>query len=530
MFLQNYMFQAINVLMLAHTQPENLHTPDDKSADVNWDAISYGSLEFKAMARRYLHFSMPCMALDLWAKGMWKTRVTYANIEKRTSELARELNRLCYGSRDVGVAASRSDDVVRRLWLNATLTPPEITRLYSLLRPSQSNMPSLSGIPVLNSEDGYRFFCDCTPYDTSYNLLLTEALRKMVDGTGQSVLLPNTKPVFGPDDYFVIDQLRSSPSNCLGPETVSSIIKRIKLLAGREAADAIETVSIRDLREYGLWHPTEFEQLILLDGTTLSATLKSVVTGVTAPIALYWSWCEKVSQPNCPRNAIQWVHKELCDKILPGGVYDITLDDANLKWLLNNGIVRVPTEVTDGFFVFPDYDRTKYAERPLSERGQGFEEWAWSSVRTVSIPKHTSIKVVGCDHKPYSAEWDITENIPGTWGNTAGFTSFGPSNVEGRMNSKLSSRALEFLRWARETEAPQDSLFKLLRCQEVAPNVTLPSAGVPISSGVCDVSGGFSSPRKNEGATLGQDGPAECSEGSSDQALSKPSIGEITDR
>ena len=469
MFLQNYMYQAATAIYYAHEHPEKLHTHDDKSTAINWDAIHYGNLELRANARRYLHFALPCMAEGIWARGLKKDTVTYSKIESKTSKLGRFLNKLCYIKRDVKVNEEHNDDIIHGIYLDAPLTAQEAKALKDLLFVPQLAPAGTKNIPFFDDGHGYNFFKDNTPFDASRNLLLSEAHMTVENDPSRHAPIPTITPVFSVDDYFVIDRFATEPNGCLGPTLDGSIAKKMKLMMGPDCVTSISTTSIKDLREMGLWRPTEFDQLMLTDGTSIAGTLKSKFKGITAPMALYWTWCQKVASHDSPLNTVQWIHKELCDRISANEVHTVMLDKGTHDWLVEHGIVRDEGLVDGDYFIFPNFDRNRYGSRSAAEAGLTLEQWAWSSGHAVKIPQGLGSKVVGLQHEPYKQEWDpVTEKdkhsrkptfevTPGMSTDISAYSRM--RNIRNNAIAGLSSMATDFLNWSLETMADVDDFF-----------------------------------------------------------------------
>lgn len=487
MFLQNYIYQMATAIALAYTAPQELMLPGDHNEGINWEAIAYGSLELRANIRRYLHFALPCMTRELWEKGLRKQNPTYEQILKKTSEYARYLNNLSYTDRvpsntnreDVCETYFQGDIIIKEqaFEIRALGTPPLLTTSFS------------RNIPFFDDGHSYNFFRDNTPYDASYNLLMSSAAQKLVEDGSHYVALPSAESIFTPDEYFVIDRFSATPNGCLGPTSDTSIIKKIQLMMGPEYVKDVAYTSIKDLREMDLWHPTEFDQLVYVSGTPIATKIKNALKGITAPMALYLSWVDKVSTQDTPVTTMQWVHQELSDRIADGEIYDILLDDATLDWLQKTKVAEVLQKSSVDFFVFPNYDRNRYASRGAAERNMAYEDWAWSEAHAHRFPMSIGTKLRGLNHGKYIPSLDVIdsnkEGVAERAPNTRGLpivpqTQDGyvyTRNTVGQMTAGISTRVKEFLQWARETKASQDALVNALN--ESAPAGEAPSPVVP---------------------------------------------------
>lgn len=459
MFLQNYMYQAANAFVLAYTQPDKLLGKGNGATEVDWSAINYGMLEFKARARRYLHFAMPCMVSDLWARGLKKDRPTFEQVTKKTSALALYLNKVCYVSRDLGIADKAEHNVIDAMYNTAPISQQEATELCKLLMPPKLSTASTRNIPFYDDEHGYVFYKDNTPYDASHNLLMTMVSGRLEGDKTRGVVLPNVQTLFLHDDYFVIDRFAEMPNDCLGPSQDASMMKKMQLMVGPECVRDVAYASIKDLREMDLWHPTEFDQLILVDGTTVGGTLKSMFTGITALTALYWSWVEAVARLNAPASTAEWIHRDLCNRIEANEVHTISLDKDTAHWLTEAGIATVLPRNTDEYFTFPTYDRNRYFSRTVDERRLSFEEWAWHPDHAKRVPRNLGVKLVGKPHGRY----DISMERIYHGSHEHNFQDKRPhEHQHSAPPTRIPNKMQEFLDWSHGVAAAPDKLFELL--------------------------------------------------------------------
>lgn len=471
MFLQSYMYQAAVVLTAAYNDRARLHTSDERSTSIDPVAIHYGNLEFRARARRYLHFAMPCMAHDLWARGLKKDTPTLSMVEKKTSDLAKALNKALYRNRSVVRTPEEAEDIIQSNFIDTDLTLDQTSVLKSLLWQPHVGISSLRNIPFYDDGHGFNFFYDNTPLDASRNLLYSQAHAAVEADPSRAVGLPRVGEIFGHDEHFVLSQFRDTPNGCLGPSNDPSIFKKLQLLMGPEFVMDVGMASIRDLREWGLWHPTEFELLMMSDGMSISSALKSAFgIGISAPIALYWSWIEKAHAPDAPTNTKQWIRKELSDTIEPGGIYHVTLDACTLDWLFSNGIAKADTNTSDEVFKFPNYDRDRYATRKQEDRNMSFQDWAWSDANAIIKNRSLGVKIIGLDHPKYIPSADassLSEEEKETQrrreevsaASTGYINRYGRSrDLDGSRKSVLSNKAKEFLEWARATVSEMEDI------------------------------------------------------------------------
>lgn len=400
MFLQNYMYQALCVLELAYTDAQKLQHPKKKTRALSRKALRYGNLEFKALARRYLHFSMPCMAAEMWRTGL-KTQVpTYEMIQSKCSPLTKALVEVCYKDREI--KDDNIEDIVSEIFNEKDLTLEQVKKLKLLLGAESIKIPFRNNIPYFDDGHGYTFFRDNTPYDASCSLLLSMAEVEAKDDPERAVPIPDLEQVFGHDDWFVIDQFSNKPNMCLGPTTDVTILKKIKLMMGPDYVQDINMTNIKELKSMGLWTPNELEVLMLTGKLSVKSAVKTLFgTQVTAPMYLYWEWVSKSSREDAPTNTKQWVRKELAERISSGEIYNIRLDKCTLDWLVESGIAEVAEYTADDYHVLPNFDRNRYMSRSAVEQSMGFKEWAWSDAHAYKFKKFMGTKLVGKQHTGY---------------------------------------------------------------------------------------------------------------------------------